>query len=354
MQAGLKAPHSPPAEQYAPASTTGRAGPPPLSDAEALRGHVDALRRHPRLLIGLPLTLGLAAMAVSIATPRTYAAHAAFLASEPSSLSGSLGALSSVASQLGIPGLSAVASGSATLSSQFYGDLVSSNALVRAIVTERYDARAVAENGGMPFAGTLVEYVDPDGKTPTDQLLAAMEVFRKRILSVSVDRPTGIVRLEVRTKNRQLSALVARRLLDLVNDFNLKRRQTQAGAEREFVARRTRAALDSLRVAEATLADFRAANIDFSRSPRLTARETELQRRVTLAQQIYTTVAQRYELANIEAVRNTPIITVLDAPEGLVEARPRYTLAKMIAAFLVGLLIATVLALRAERLPAPR
>jgi uncharacterized protein involved in exopolysaccharide biosynthesis len=206
----------------------------------------------------------------------------------------------------------------------------------------------------MPFAGTLVEYVDPDGKTPTDQLLAAMEVFRKRILSVSVDRPTGIVRLEVRTKNRQLSALVARRLLDLVNDFNLKRRQTQAGAEREFVARRTRAALDSLRVAEATLADFRAANIDFSRSPRLTARETELQRRVTLAQQIYTTVAQRYELANIEAVRNTPIITVLDAPEGLVEARPRYTLAKMIAAFLVGLLIATVLALRAERLPAPR
>jgi uncharacterized protein involved in exopolysaccharide biosynthesis len=181
-----------------------------------------------------------------------------------------------------------------------------------------------------------------------------MEVFRKRILSVAVDRPTGIVRLEVRTRNRQLSALVARRLLDLVNDFNLKRRQTQAGAEREFVARRTRAALDSLRVAEATLADFRAANIDFSRSPRLTARETELQRRVTLAQQIYTTVAQRYELANIEAVRNTPIITVLDAPEGLVEARPRYTLAKMIAAFLVGLLIATVLALRAERLPAHR
>jgi uncharacterized protein involved in exopolysaccharide biosynthesis len=345
---GVKAPSHP--EPYVPNAAPPR-GPAhaPASDAETLQSYLGILRRHPRLLVGLPLALGLVAMGTSLAVPRTYAAEAAFLASEPSSLSGSLGALSSVASQLGIPALSAVASGSAGLSTQFYGDLLTSNTCVRAIVTERFDARDNVENGGKPFAGTLVEYIDPDGKTPTDRLLAAMKVFRTRILVVNVDRPTGIVRLQVRTKNRQLSALVARRLLDRVNEFNLQRRQTQAGAEREFDARRARAALDSLHVAETALADFRTTNIDFSRSPRLAARETELQRRVTLAQQIYTTIAQRYEIANIEAVRNTPVITVLDAPEGLVEARPRYTLAKMAAAFLVGLLVAGVIALRMER-----
>ena len=57
---------------------------------------------------------------------------------------------------------------------------------------------------------------------------------------------------------------------------------------------------------------------------------------MSLAQQIYTTVAQRYELANIEAVRNTPVITVIDAPEGLVEARPRYTRQIVLGAFFVG------------------
>jgi len=134
-----------------------------------------------------------------------------------------------------------------------------------------------------------------------------------------------------------------------VNEFNLRRRQTQAGAEREFDLRRTRAALDSLHAAEGALADFRGGNIDFSRSPRLGARETELERRVALAQQIYTTVAQRYEMASIEAVRNTPVVTVLDAPEGLVEARPRHTAAIALGAFLVGLVGATGVALGTSR-----
>jgi uncharacterized protein involved in exopolysaccharide biosynthesis len=310
-----------------------------------------ALSKRRRLLVALPLVFALIAVAFVIPRPRFYLARAAFIASEPQSMSGTLGALSSVASQLGVPALSAVAASSATGSAQFYGDLLSSGAILHAIVTTTYDASAPGEFGGAPFKGNLVQYLRIEAKTPTDQEIAAMKSFAKNMLVVTVDRPTGIVRLQVRTKNRQLSALVSRRLLDLVNDFNLRRRQTQAGAEREFDARRSQAALDSLHLAEAALADFRATNIDFSRSPRLGTREAELQRRVSLAQQIYTTIAQRYELANIEAVRNTPVVTVLDAPEGLVEAQPRHTVAIVFGAFAFGLVVASMVALGAERRP---
>ena len=323
-------------------------------DPESVGTYLTMLRKHTRLIIALPLGLAVVAFGLSIARPRNYAAHAAFLASEPSSMSGSIGALSSVASQLGIPALSAVAASSAGLSTQFYGDLLTSNALLHEVVTTRYDASAVSVNGGKPFAGTLVEYIDPSAKTRVDRELAAMSSFSRGMLGVAVDRTTGIVRIDVRTKNRQLSELVARRLLDLVNEFNLRRRQSQAGAEREFTARRARAALDTLRSAESALADFRTTNIDFSRSPRLATRESELQRRVSLAQQIYTTVAQRYEIANIEAVRNTPVITVIDAPEGLVEARPRYTRQIVFVAFIAGLVIACGISLSIERLSATR
>lgn len=334
--------------------TPGSQGPrlterPPVSDREAVAQYAAALRVHTRLLVMLPILFGAVGLAGSILRARTYAAQAAFLASEPSSMSGSLGALSNVASQLGIPALSAVAAGSAGLSTQFYGDLLTSQTVLHALVTEPFTASAVAENGGTPFSGTLVEYFHPTAVTRTDNELSAMQSVTTRMLTVVVDRPTGIVRFQVRTHNRQLSAMVARRLLDFVNEFNLKRRQTQAGAEREFDMRRSRAALDSLHAAETALADFRTTNIDFSRSPRLATRESELQRRVALAQQIYTTVAQRYELANIEAVRNTPVITVVDAPEGLVEARPRHTIAIAAAAFLAGLLIACAIALWRER-----
>jgi uncharacterized protein involved in exopolysaccharide biosynthesis len=308
-----------------------------------------AVVRHWRLVAVLPLALGVIAVGVSMSRGRQYVAHAAFIASEPQSMSSSLGALSSVASQLGMPALSAVASGSATGSAQFYGDLLTSNTILDAVVTTAFDASAPGENGGASFRGTLVDYVKPTGKTPTDNTLATMHAVAKGLLTVTVDRPTGIVRFQVRTKNRLLSALVARRLLDLVNEFNLKRRQTQAGAEREFDLHRAQASLDSLRAAEAALADFRATNIDFSRSPRLATREAELQRRVSLAQGTYTTVAQRYELANIEAVRNTPVVTVIDAPEGLVEAQPRHTALIAFVAFGVGLAAACAIALWKER-----
>ena len=340
----VRPPERPAATPYGPSTAR-----PTDTDRESMRYYLSVFRVRRRMMVAFPLVLSLFALGVNLVRARTYAAHAAFLASEPQSMSGSLGALSSIASQLGIPALSAVAASSASLSSQFYGDLLTSNALVHDIVTTRYDANGAAENGGKPFSGTLVEYFESDGTTATDRELAAMRSFRSRLIEVRVDRTTGIVSFDVRTTNRRLSALVSRRILDLVNEFNLRRRQTQAAAEREFDAKRAHAALDTLHVAEAALAAFRTTNIDFSRSPLLATRESEFQRRVTLAQQIYVTVAQRYELANIEAVRNTPVITVLDAPEGMVEALPRYTRQFTLIAFVIGVVIAAVVALLGER-----
>ena len=314
-----------------------------------LQPYVAAIRAKLALVVALPLVFGLIAALLSMSRPRAYEARAAFIASEPQSMSGSLGALSSVASQLGVPGLSAIASSSATGSAQFYGDLLSSRAITHKIVTDSYDASAPGEFGGVPFKGTLVDYFDPWGKTPGDKEVAAMRLFSRGMVRVGVDRPTGIVRITVKTKNRDLSALLARRLLDQVNEFNLLRRQTQAGAERDFALKRAQAAADTLRVAEAVLAEFRATNIDFSRSPRLATREAELQRRVSIAQQTYTTVTQRYEQANIEAVRNTPVVTVIDAPEGLVEAQSRNTATIMVVAAALGFALAVVIALYTQR-----
>lgn len=354
---------SAPPRPSTPSIPTERPSPAPLRNDDILAAlaqpngvspYIDALRKRLRLIVGLPIVLGLLAVAASMSRARNYEARAAFLSSEPQSLSGTLGALSSVASQLGVPALSAVAQGSASGSAQFYGDLLKSNAITHTIVTSRFDASNPGEYGGKPFTGTLIEYYSAKAKTTSDKEVASMRKFATSTLKVVVDRPTGVVRFSVRTKNRLLSALIARRLLDLVNDFNLRRRQTAAGAEREFDLKRAQAAADSLRAAEAILADFRATNIDFSRSPRLATREAELQRRVTLAQQIYTTIAQRYELANIEAVRNTPVVTVIDAPEGLVEARPRHTAAIALVASGFGFLLAVALALNAERLAARR
>ena len=318
--------------------------------------YLAALRKNIRLVVALPVAFATLMGTQSLLKARTFVARAAFVSSETSNATGSLGALSSVATQLGVPGLAALAGGGGTGNSSpgFYADLLVSNSLLHAIVTARYEAPADGPYEGRAFSGTLVDYYDPKGLTAIDREISVMKQFAAQNLVVAADRTTGIIRIEVRTKNRILSGLLARRMLDLVNEFNLKRRQTQQGAERDFDAKRAAAALDSLRAAEGALAAFRTTNIDFSHSPSLTNHEAELQRHITLAQQVYTTIAQRFEIASVEAVRNTPVVTVLDAPEGMVEARPRYTVAFTVGAFLVGLLLASAIAFRRERATSPR
>ena len=346
---------------YAPPPTLHDAPPGPSwnghgdANAESLQSYLTALRKHLRLVIALPLALSTVTGVGLLLTPRRYTARAAFVPAETSQASGTLNSLVNSLSAFGISGLGSLVGGlgsgsGPSVSPQFYGDLLTSNTVLDAVLTTRYDASRVPERGGKPYTGTLIDYLDPSGRTPTDREIDAMKRLRRNVLVVVVDRMTGIVHLEVTTKNRVLSALVARRMLELVNEFNLRRRQTQAGAERDFDARRAAAALDSLRQAEQVLATFRTENLDFSHSAALVTRESELQRRVTLAQQLYATVAQRYEVANIEAVRNTPLVTVLDAPEGLVEARPRYVAAFALAAFVAGAVIACMIALYRSRI----
>ena len=254
-----------------------------------------------------------------------------------------------------MPGLSALTGGGASPSAspQFYADLLTSASLMHEIVTTKYDAPADGPYEGVPFSGTIVEYFKPTG---LDAIDPRVESVMKKFTGNNVVTSRSTARLEscrfeeVRTKNRLLSGMVAAadaRSREL--EFNLKRRQSQAGAERDFDAKRAAAALDSLRAAESAISDFRTTNIDFSHSPALATREAQMERRVTLAQQIYTTIAQRFEIANVEAVRNTPVVTVLDAPEGMVEARPRYTVAYTLGSFLAGLLLAVALALRRGR-----
>jgi hypothetical protein len=165
------------------------------------------------------------------------------------------------------------------------------------------------------------------------------------MLVVAVDRPTGIVRLQVETKNRQLSALVARRLLDLVNDFNLRRRQTQAApnASSTPAAARRRSILH---LAEAALADFRATNIDFLARP-VSARAKPSCARVSLAQQsttIDSATAREHRGGSQHAGRHRA-----RRPGGLVEAQPRHTAAILLGAFALGLIVACILALVLER-----
>jgi uncharacterized protein involved in exopolysaccharide biosynthesis len=87
-------------------------------------------------------------------------------------------------------------------------------------------------------------------------------------------------------------------------------------------------------------------------SPALAAQKDRLSSKVALRNQIYAQLAAAYEQSKLDEVRDTPVLTVLDPPETPIEPDPRGLVTKTLLSFIIGLLIAAVLAVLINRLRA--
>ena len=104
-------------------------------------------------------------------------------------------------------------------------------------------------------------------------------------------------------------------MLDLLDSFNLETRQPQAASERRFVEERLGQAKDELLDAEDRLLTFLNQNREFQNSSQLSFEHDRLLREVRLRQDVVTSLTESHEQARIEEVRNTPVITIVQAPE---------------------------------------
>ncbi len=203
--------------------------------------------------------------------------------------------------------------------------------VLRNVVTGDYAAQAPNA-----FRGNLYTYFGVDSRDPERGFT---DVLPKLLGAVAIraDKTTGIVRLEVSTKYPSVSRQVARKFLDDVNAYNQRRRQSIGRAEREFLETRQTEAGQALKDAEDELAGFYRHNRRIQDSPQLVAEEARLQRQVSMRQQLYVALTQNLEAAKMEEARNTPVITEVESPEGLVQRMSRHTVRNSVLGFLAGL-----------------
>ena len=318
--------------------------------SDQARGHTElfsmltvAFRRR-RLLIALPVAGALLALLTFAIVGQRYSADSTI---KPQAADTPQGRLSGLAAQLGfmLPGASM---GDPV---RLYTELTQSRELLTAVVQTRYLVRT-GDAPGDTASGNLVHWFDVSGRTPEVRLRKALDKLRERVI-VTATRDAGLVSIRTISGSPDLSVQINRRILDLLNDVNLRRRQSQAAAEREFVEKRVEEARTELERAEGAERAFQERNRDYRSSPELRMESARLERRVRFRGEIYLQLAQLYEQARIEEVRNTPSMAIIDRPEG--SARPYGSLAKDVAVgVLVGLVLAIVLVIGLERVGASR
>jgi uncharacterized protein involved in exopolysaccharide biosynthesis len=294
--------------------------------------------RNWRVIVILPVVLGLVAGVWAYSRDRAYIASASFI---PQTAEGRAGSgTAALAQQFGLslgydrPGESP----------QFYVDLLRSRAVLRQAVETEY---RVTDHAGVVRGATLMEVYevrhDPRLPQPWRQAVDAL----RRNLSTSV-AGTGLVQLTVAAPEPQLAEQIAARLLELLNDFNLAVRQGRAQDEGRFVAGRVEEAQAELLAAEGRLQAFLSQNRLFESSPDLRFEHERLQRQVAIRQDLYTSLLRAGEQNRMDALRDTPLLTVIDHPAGTAEPQPRGTISRALLAFLLGLTLAVLAAFVGE------
>ena len=289
--------------------------------------------RHRRLLANCVLVGVVVGIVVAFAWPRRYTSSASFMPQGQSRMS----SLASLASQFGV----SVPVTDASRSPAFYATLILSKNLLADVVQRQFTPA-----GKSPV--TLVDYLHVGGDNRDLRIEAAVNKLLRKV-SVNIDQRSGLVRVEAKLPDASMSRDVVRALIAEVDSFNLKSRQSQASQERGFAERRLAEALVEKRQAEDELQAFLQRNRDFRSSPQLSFAYDRLADNVALRQQLYTSIAQSFEQARIEEVRDTPVITVVEAP--MLPARPdSRPFGRAIAgSVLLALVAARILAVRQDK-----
>jgi len=305
------------------------------AEGAAVVGMARLVLRHGRLIFGLPVVLTLVMAAVGLLLPRTYTAWGSI---KPQASDNGLGRLAGLAAQFGV----SAPLGQSSESPDFYADLLTSRTILRLAVETRYHLDAADSVGE--------DLVSLYHITAKDRRLAVEKAAERlsRNVGATADAKTSVVEFSVRTRWKQVSLEVAQRLLELVNQFNLETRQTQAQQERRFVEGRLAQQQVELRKAEDQLAEWLRNNRTYRDSPGLNLEHERLQRDLSERQKVFNTLTENFERASLDEVRSTPIITVIERPALPVRPDSRKLALKCALTLLLGVGLAIGIALMLE------
>lgn len=301
-------------------------------DSNPLLSLVNVLLYHRWFIGSLAAAGAVIGLLAGLLSTRVFVSSATFL---PQASDGSLAGLALAASQFGVRLPNTQNSG---WGPPVYVELLRSRVLLQPIAQ---DTLTVPEKEGEKVAVVdLLKVKEPNPSLRLDKTILAL----RRVIQSQESKALNGVQLTVTTPWPSVSASIAQRLVDGVSRFNLETRKSQASAERRFVEARVQEVERSLREAEDRLQLFMQRNRTLAGSPQLGFERDRLQREVSLRQQLYTTLLQSFEEARVREVRDTPVITILEAPQIPVIPSARRSALKAALGLMGGCMLGVVLA----------
>ncbi len=290
---------------------------------------VRVARSYRNLLIAMAIAGSVVWLARAFLEPPIYSSTAAFV---PQSAKAQQSGLSNIAASFGVN----VGAADLGQSPAFYVSLLHSREILGRVAESRFKVP------DKPQERTLLELYDLKAPSKEAAFQRGAEEM-SHAMTASFDRETAIVSFSIASRWPSVSLAAAQRIMNEVNEFNVRARQSSALRERQFVERRLGEAAAELRVAEERLQSFRLGNRVLGESTVPTV--TRLNNDVALRRQVYNKLAENFEQSKIDEVRDTPVITVIEEPRLPVRAVSRHLVQRALVGLMVGLIAGLLAAL---------
>ena len=289
----------------------------------------------PRRTLGLIFSAAVAAVVMSFFVPRWYESGATLVLDpgQQASLGGAAGAggVLGLATQLGF------GTGMGPTNPLFYEALLKSRSLQERVATAQFPLGAHGE------LEALERYWSGNPHPTARQHQRAVRKLARHFQTSATPR-TLQVAFKVEGPSMLVAKLMADTALAALNDLVIQIRRQRATAERVFLEGRFQALGDSLQTHEDVLRRFYERNRNLA-SPELQFEESRLRREAERVQAVYAQVGSQLEQARIQEVRDTPALTVVDAPIAPVRKSAPLTILWALTAALLGAALALLVAM---------
>jgi len=216
-------------------------------------------------------------------------------------------------------------------------DVVKSRTIAREVVLHKW------KTSKFDKPVSILEYSGKEIKDSTHTIYSAILAYNSWV-SIQSNKETGLMKLSVETKDPILSAEIANYLGQAVSKYVQEYQGSEANSNIDHISKRLLSVNKELTDVEEKIKVFQINNRDLS-SPQIQLEYGRLQRELQIKQQVYLTLNQQIELAQIEKIKKSPVINILDKAEvPLFKIRPKRSLICIVFTF-IGFLIGTFVVL---------
>ncbi|NWF89172.1 MAG: hypothetical protein HXY50_06870 [Ignavibacteriaceae bacterium] len=195
---------------------------------------------------------------------------------------------------------------------EIYQNLLTSETVLSTVIYANYQTKKFNK----PV--NLVQYFLDDDSSENNVRKNFLEVYNilsRQVIKSNVDRLTKILTVTVTMPEPKLSAELANRIIEALDQYVRTKRKTFAVEQRFYLEKRTAQVKDSLTIAEEKMKQFREQNRVVIQSPSLLLEQGRLMREVEILNTVYIELTKQLEIAKVDEIRETPVVNIKELAE---------------------------------------